>query len=254
MPDLNQNINVYKDRDATGVAAGKAVEACIVNLQKKQDTVRIIFAAAPSQDAMLNYLTHSDRIEWDRIVAFNMDEYIGLQADAPERFASYLENALFSKVNIKEKHTIQTVNGVAEELDRYEKLLTAAPIDIVCLGIGENGHIAFNDPPVADFKDSKMVKVVELDEPCRLQQVHDGCFSTFEDVPEKAITLTIPALMSGEHLFCVVVGENKSTAVKNTMLGPISTACPASILREHPSCSFFFDQAAYQQTAHKENA
>ena len=249
MPELNQNINVFPDKETTGIAAGKAIEACIVKLQKTQDTVRIIFAAAPSQDAMLGYLTKSDAVDWNRVVAFNMDEYIGLKPNAPELFSAYLDNALFSKVTLKDKHTIQSDDDVVEELERYATLLTDAPIDIVCLGIGENGHIAFNDPPVADFKDPKVIKVVKLDEACRLQQVNDGCFETLKDVPQQAITVTIPTLFKGENLFCVVVGPNKSNAVKNTLLGPVSTSCPASILTKHPQCSFFFDELAYKETA-----
>lgn len=253
MPDLNLNINVFPDKETTGVAAGKAVEACIVNLQKTQDTVRIIFAAAPSQDSMLGYLTKSDAIDWTRVVAFNMDEYIGLKPNSPELFSAYLENALFSKVDIKDKNTIQSDNGVSVELERYAVLLMNAPIDIVCLGIGENGHIAFNDPPVADFNDPKIIKVVQLDNACRWQQVNDGCFETLKEVPENAITLTIPTLLKGKNLFCVVLGTNKSAAVKNTLLGPVSTACPASILTEHPNCQYFFDTDAYSETAKLEN-
>ncbi|OBX26050.1 glucosamine-6-phosphate deaminase [Gelidibacter algens] len=253
MPNLNRNINVFPDRITTGTAAGKAVETCIENLQKTQDTVRIIFAAAPSQDSMLDYLTKSTLIDWNRIIAFNMDEYIGLKPNAPELFSSYLENALFSKVSIKHKNTIRVDNGLSTEIERYAKLLTDEPIDIVCLGIGENGHIAFNDPPVADFNDPKIIKVVELDEECRLQQVNDGCFDSIKEVPEKAITLTIPTLLKGKNLFCVVIGIKKSNAVKNALLEPISTACPASILTKHPNCNFFFDKDAYKEAMRFEN-
>ncbi|MBJ7881659.1 6-phosphogluconolactonase [Gelidibacter salicanalis] len=253
MPDLNRNINVFPDKKTTGIAAGKAVETCIAKLQKTQDTVRIIFAAAPSQDSMLDYLTKSTLIDWNRIVAFNMDEYIGLKPNAPELFSSYLENALFSKVPIKHKNTIQVDNGVLTEIERYAQLLTDEPIDIVCLGIGENGHIAFNDPPVADFNDPKIIKVVELDKTCRLQQVNDGCFDSLKEVPAKAITLTIPTLLRGKNLFCVVIGIKKSNAVKNTLLGPISTSCPASILTTHTNCNFFIDEDAYKETTRLEN-
>lgn len=253
MPELNQNIKVFPDKETTGIAAGKAVEACIVKLQKTQDTVRIIFAAAPSQDSMLGYLTNSDAVDWNRVVAFNMDEYIGLKPNSPELFSAYLENALFSKVAIKEKHTIQSDNEVSSELRRYAALLNAAPIDIVCLGIGENGHIAFNDPPVANFNDPEIIKVVELDDACRWQQVNDGCFETLKEVPQNAITLTIPTLLKGKNLFCVVLGPKKSQAVKNTLLGPVSTSCPASILTKHPNCSYFFDEDAYRETAGLKN-
>ncbi|WP_299670415.1 glucosamine-6-phosphate deaminase [uncultured Polaribacter sp.] len=247
MSNLDQKINIFPNKRETGNAAGKALEDCIVKLQGVKDKVRIIFAAAPSQDAVLNYLTKSTLIDWSKIVAFHMDEYIGLQPNAPELFSSYLNKKLFSKVKIQEVHTINVHNGISEEIERYEKLLTKTPIDIVCLGIGENGHIAFNDPPVANFNDPEVIKMVQLDDACRMQQVNDGCFDTIIDVPKTAITLTIPTLMNGANLFCVVVGSKKSEAVKNTLSGVISTACPASILTTHPNCTFYFDQKAFKK-------
>ncbi|RPD95842.1 glucosamine-6-phosphate deaminase [Aureibaculum marinum] len=248
MSDIKQDVNVFSDKKTTGHAAGKAIEACIVNLLSKQSSVRIVFAAAPSQDTMLDYLSKSNSIDWSRVIAFHMDEYIGLNSNAPELFSAYLENHLFSKVNIKSKNIINVQNGVANELNRYAYLLEKEPIDIVCLGIGENGHIAFNDPPVADFNDPEVVKVVQLDKACRTQQVHDGCFKSLDDVPKTAITLTIPTLLKGNNLFCIVIGKNKSLAVKNTLTGPISTSCPASILTTHKNCKFYFDSDAYMET------
>jgi glucosamine-6-phosphate deaminase len=124
-------------------------------------------------------------------------------------------------------------------------LIQAAPIDIVCLGIGENGHIAFNDPPVADFDDPKVMKPVELDEASRQQQVNDGLFPSIVEVPTHALTLTVPALMSGTHLFCSVPGPTKRDAVLRALRGPVSTECPSSILRRHPDCTLYMDTAAY---------
>ena len=131
------------------------------------------------------------------------------------------------------------------ECDRYAELLGAAPLDIVCLGIGENGHLAFNDPPVADFHDPAAVKIVELDEPCRRQQVNDGCFPAIEQVPTHAITLTIPTLLSGRRLVAVVPGPAKREAIRRTLTGPIETACPASILRTHAACTLYLDRQSY---------
>ncbi|WP_308990401.1 glucosamine-6-phosphate deaminase [Mariniflexile litorale] len=253
MLDFNQNINVLSNKRTTGVAAGKAVEDCIVQLQKTKESIRIVFAAAPSQDSMLDYLTKSKLIDWSKIEAFHMDEYIGLKPGSPQLFSSYLENNLFSKVPLN-KNTINVNNDVSSEIKRYTNLLEEAPIDIVCLGIGENGHLAFNDPHVADFNDSEIVKVVELDDACRLQQVNDGCFESFQKVPEKAITLTIPTLLKGTHLFCVVLGANKSDAVKNALTEPISTSCPASILTTHPDCNYYFDKEAYKGIECLQNA
>ncbi len=243
--DFPDNIHVSKDRISAAVTAGKAVEKCIEKLQEEKDTLRIIFAAAPSQDGMLDYLANSPKIKWQDIVAFNMDEYIGLPKNAPQLFSNYLEKRLFSKVDLKEQLTINSEKKSQEEIARFTELINEGPIDIVCLGIGENGHIAFNDPPVADFDDPATIKMVELDEACRLQQVNEGLFESFEKVPEKALTLTIPALLKGKHLFCVVLGENKTEAVKDTLMGPVATSCPASILTQHPNCEFFFDEEAF---------
>ncbi|MCM4156015.1 glucosamine-6-phosphate deaminase [Gramella sp. AN32] len=249
MLESREDINVLSTGELAGVAAGKKIESCIEKLQKDKKIIRIVFAAAPSQDAMLDYLSKSKTIKWSNIVAFNMDEYIGLPEGATQSFANYLEENLFSKVSLKKKYTINPSSAIDEELTRYSKLISVAPIDIVCLGIGENGHIAFNDPPVADFNDKHIIKTVNLDEPCRLQQVHDGCFDTLEDVPKKALTLTIPTLLSGKHLFCVVLGAKKSEAVKNTFSGSVTTSCPASILTTHDNCEFFFDEAAFKDAS-----
>ena len=245
MLDFNQNINVLSNNATTGIAAGKAVEDCIVKLQKTKKKIRIIFAAAPSQDSMLDYLSQSKLIEWNKIEAFHMDEYIGLEPDSQQLFSSYLEKNIFSKVTLH-KNTINVNNDVAYEIKRYTHLLEEGPIDIVCLGIGENGHLAFNDPHMADFNDSETVKMVELDDACRIQQVNDGCFESFEKVPQKAITLTIPTLLKGTHLFCVVLGANKSDAVKKALTEPINISCPASILTKHPNCNYYFDKQAYK--------
>ena len=240
-----ENIHVSVDRKSAALAAGMAVEKCIEKLQKEKETIRIIFAAAPSQNGMLDYLANSAKIKWENIVAFNMDEYIGLPKEAPQLFSKYLEKRLFSKVNLKEEFTINSHKDTQEEIERFTKLINELPIDIVCLGIGENGHIAFNDPPVADFRDPETIKIVELDEACRLQQVNEECFDSLEEVPEKALTLTIPALIKGDNLFCVVLGKNKAEAVKNALMGPVDKSCPASILTRHPNCEYFFDEEAF---------
>lgn len=234
-------IKVFKTRREMGDAAGKAVEAKIVDLLQRQHEVRMVFAAAPSQNDVLNYLRHSKAIPWNKITAFHMDEYVGLPDGAPQLFSSYLKTHLFDHVKLKEIHFING-NGGEKEMQRYTRLLGEKPIDIVCLGIGENGHIAFNDPPVADFNDPRTVKEVELDQACRQQQVNDGCFPRIEDVPSHAVTLTIPALMAGKNLYCVVPGKTKRAAVANTLNGPLSTDCPASILRKHPHCRLYLDE------------
>ena len=155
-----------------------------------------------------------------------------------------LEQHLFSKVPFGAVHRIPG-QGSAEEICRaYAAALAEAPVDIVCLGIGVNGHIAFNDPPVALFDDPLDVKQVKLDEICRQQQVDDGCFATLAEVPRRAVTLTIPRLLAADALFCVVPGAQKRDAVRAALEGPVNTACPASILRRHPRVRLYLDQEA----------
>lgn len=237
-------VRVYRSRDETGKAAGEAAAARLKELLAQKERVRVIFAAAPSQNEMLDALASYRAIEWPRVTAFHMDEYIGLPDGAPQAFGRYLRDRLFDRVRPGRVHYIEGTNEIREECRRYEALLREAPIDIVCLGIGENGHIAFNDPPVADFDDPLLIKPVELDEACRQQQVNDGCFGSFGEVPTHALTLTIPALLSGAHLICVVPGERKRQAVARTLNGPIAPECPSSSLRTHPDCLLFLDEAS----------
>lgn len=205
----------------------------------------MIFAAAPSQNEFLETLTAAEGIDWSRVVAFHMDEYIGLPVGAPQRFSQFLKEKLFDIVQPGEVHLIRSENTIEAECARYAALVNETPIDIVCLGIGENGHIAFNDPPVANFADTETIKPVELDAACRTQQVNDGCFPDFGSVPTHALTLTIPALMSARHLYCMVPGETKRQAVRETLHASISTACPATILRTHDHCTLYVDRDSY---------
>ena len=237
---------VYNERSQMGAAAAGAVGQSIRDLQAQSTApVRIVFAAAPSQNELYEGLVREQGIDWSRVHAFHMDEYIGLPEEAPQRFGNYLQERLFSRVNPGRVELLGRTGNIEEESRRYAALLNEAPIDIVCLGIGENGHIAFNDPPVADFADPLAVKTVELDEACRTQQVNDGCFAAMDDVPTHALTLTVPALMAGRHLFAIVPGKAKQAALQAALHGPISTACPASILRTHPAITLFTDRDAF---------
>ena len=241
----NLAIEVFDTRQALGEAAGKAIESKMLELLGQQDEIRMIFAAAPSQNEVLEYLRDSARIPWHRVTAFHMDEYIGLPAKAPQRFANFLKDKLFDLVPFKAVHLMDGNQDSKAECQRYTALMIEKPIDIVCLGIGENGHIAFNDPPVADFDDPEIMKVVTLDQACRQQQVNDGCFATIDLVPKEALTLTVPTLMQGNFLYCVVPGDTKRAAIAKTLADPVSTDCPATILKEHPNCHLYLDQASY---------
>jgi glucosamine-6-phosphate deaminase len=239
------NVNVFPTREEMGLAAGKDVEARISWLLECRDEVRMVFAAAPSQNEMLDYLASSTLIDWGRVTAFHMDEYIGLNGGADQLFSKYLQRRLFSRVKMKKVWLLDGNADPGKEAARYTALINEAPIDVICLGIGENGHIAFNDPPVADFNDPLTVKKVSLDRSCRIQQVNEGCFATLDEVPEEALTMTIPVIFGASHLFCVVPGRSKKEAVNNTLNGPVTTACPASVLQKHPDCSFYFDADSF---------
>jgi len=232
---------IYETKKAMGQAAADDVAAKIKELLNEKDEINMIFAAAPSQNEVLEALVSKTDIEWNRINAFHMDEYIGLSEDAPQKFSTFLKNAIFDKVPFKSVNLINSSSPANVECDRYAKLLKSYPVDIVCLGIGENGHIAFNDPGVADFNDSKLIKEVELDDVCRQQQVNDGCFKTFDDVPKTALSLTIPALTSAKYMFCVVPAKTKANAVTTTMTGEITEDCPATIMRTHENAILYCD-------------
>ncbi len=236
------DVNIYPTREEMGKAAADYSAAIIKKILSEKESLRAVFAAAPSQNEFLENILLRDDIEWNRIHAFHMDEYSGISPDSPQSFANWLKNKIFSKKPFASVSYIDTYQKDPDEVcSEYEKLLKEAPIDIVFMGIGENGHIAFNDPPVADFNDPKWVKTVELEEKCKVQQVFDGCFPTVADVPNDAITLTIPALLSADYLSVVVPGIRKSDAVRDTIYGEISTKCPASILRTHKNAKMFLD-------------
>jgi glucosamine-6-phosphate deaminase len=232
----------FETRESMGRAAARDVADLIIATAARKSEVNMIFAAAPSQDELLESLLAIPEIPWNRVVAMHMDEYIGLPAEAPQRFASYLDQHLFNKAPFKEVHRLNSSAAEPlEECRRYARILERHPVDIVCMGVGENGHIAFNDPPVADFQDPELVKIVALERACREQQVHDKCFERLEAVPERAMTLTVPALFGAAHLVCVVPGPLKADAVRRMLSGPVETACPASILRNHRHARLFLD-------------
>ena len=210
-------VRIFPSIQEMGSVAAKEVGDQICRLLESKPEINMIFAAAPSQNEFLSHLIHDKRIDWTRINAFHMDEYIGIHPEAPQSFGHFLRIRIFDKVPFKK---VNYLNGLAENLEeecqRYADLLTKHPVDIVCLGIGENGHIAFNDPDVADFNDPKLV-------------------------PKEALTLTIPALLKAEWMFCIVPFKNKAQAVYQTVYGEVSEKCPASILRRKENSSLYLD-------------
>ena len=242
-------VHVFPSRAALGIAAGKAAAEAIRAAIARSGEARVIFAAAPSQNETLETLRAAHGIDWSRVTALHMDEYIGLPKNSPARFARYLKTHLFDRKPFKAVYLLDDpaldLSGDAL-LERYKKLLAERPIDLVVMGIGENGHIAFNDPAVADFNDPKPVKIVDLDDVCRRQQVNDGCFPTFDAVPKQAITLTVPTLFNAKRLVCAVPGATKRAAVERTLNGAVSTECPATILRRHENATLFVDSDSYE--------
>lgn len=234
-------VKIMADRTEMGRVAADDIVAAIKSTLDKKEEINMIFAAAPSQNDVLLALTQSD-VEWNRINAYHMDEYIGLERTAPQSFGNFLKEHIFDLVPFRSVHLINCGTEEPEkECDRYAALLEENPADIIIMGIGENGHIAFNDPWVADFKDGKKVKTVLLDEVCRQQQVNDGCFAAIDLVPKSAITLTCPIFIEAPQLFCIVPAKTKANAVKRTVCGEISEECPATILRQHPDAVLYLD-------------
>lgn len=235
-------VRVFETRAEMGAASGADFAAAVKNLLAEKEHIRVVFAAAPSQNDFLDAIVHDPSIDFSRIDAFHMDEYVGLDRHAPQAFGQFLRDRLFDLVPFR---SVSYLNGedpdTAKTTAEYAALLNAEPIDIVCMGIGENGHIAFNDPAFAKFNDPKDVKVVELDDTCRMQQVHDGCFDTFDAVPTHALTLTVPRLMRATYHFCMVPAPTKAQAVKRMLTGEISEECPCTILRKQPHAILYLD-------------
>jgi len=231
-----------------GQAAASLVHDRIVKKVTAFGKARMIMACAPSQDdfyaSLIQFARNAPDV-WDKVTIFHMDEYAGLTDEQPQSFRFYLRHAFLDHIPVAAFHPIRgEASDLQAEADRYASLLGEAPIDVISLGIGENGHIAFNDPPVADFNDSRLVKLVELDPICRQQQVNDGCFRSLDSVPRHALTLTLPVFAKAETLVCIVPGPRKAEAVKRTMHSPIGTSCPATLLRQHADSHLFVDSDA----------
>lgn len=234
-------VQQYSTRAEMGEAAAVTVAAKMNELLSQKAFINVIFASAPSQNEFLDNLRQFP-IAFDRINAFHMDEYVGLDPDAPQGFGNFLKDRLFSFHKFNAVHYINGNNpDPKEECKRYAELLLKYPADIVLLGIGENTHLAFNDPHVAFFDDPEVVKVVDLDAACRTQQVNDGCFTTMDQVPTHAITITIPPLMNATYAYAIVPGPAKAQAIYHTLKSEIQELYPSTKLREHDHAVLFID-------------
>lgn len=238
------NVKIFTTKDKMGKAAAISVAENLSTAVAEKGFANLILATGASQFQFLEHL-QQQAIDWKKITVFHLDEYKGMPVTHPASFRKYLKERILDKIQPKQVHYLNGDAPDAEaEVLRYENLLKEHPIDVACIGIGENGHIAFNDPPVADFNDPKLVKVVELDEACRKQQLGEGWFPTFNDVPTHALSLTIPAIMGCKAISCVVPDERKAEAVYNTLNAEISTTCPATILRTHPDTVLYLDEGS----------
>jgi glucosamine-6-phosphate deaminase len=243
---------VLPDPLQMGAAAATYAAGRLRALLAAEPRVRVIFAAAASQSEFLAALAATDGIDWSRVDAFHLDEYVGLPLGHERSFGTWLDRHIWSLVKPGSIQRLDGGNpaGGAAEAARYGALLADGGIDLALVGIGENGHVAFNDPHVADFDDPAWVKPVEIDDTSRHQQVRDGAFDRFEDVPRVALTVTMSTIRACRVISLVVPGSQKATAVAATLDGPVTTACPASVLRGHPDATLFVDEAAASLVGH----
>ncbi len=239
---VNLPVYIYDNRQDMGKAAAIDAATRINAVIAKNGVANVMFAAAPSQNDLLENLLKQD-IDWTKVRGFHQDEYVGIDASEPAGFGNFMRRAIFDKVPFMELHYLLCDADQAEaKCEAYADILRKYPIDLIFLGVGENGHLAFNDPAVADFNDPKMVKIVELDDVCRQQQVNDGCFATLNDVPKQAMTMTMSFIMSVPEAICVVPTNRKANAIYGAVCGEVTTQCPASILRNHPNAALYLDK------------
>ena len=238
------DIEIFDETVDMGFAAANFVAQKINMAITEKGVAHVILATGTSQFPFLKALKEKD-IDWKKVIVFHLDEYRGISDAHPASFRKYLNERILNEVNPKK---VYLINGDADDIEgamnAYSEALEKHPIDIACIGIGENGHVAFNDPPVANFNDLKKIKIVDLDEDCRKQQLGEGWFPTLEDVPKQALTLTIPIILSAKSISCVVPDVRKAAAVKNTLQAEISTVCPATILRTHSDIKLFLDKGS----------
>jgi glucosamine-6-phosphate deaminase len=236
-------VRVYASQTELSQDVARITQRYLKDTLATRGTAACILATGKSQIKFLEELIRLGGVDWSKITLFHMDEYLGLPANHKASFRRYMRERVESRVKPRSFHYLE---GDAllpiDECERYTKLLQAQPIDLCCLGVGENGHIAFNDPPVANFTDKRSVNIVALDEKCRLQQVGEGHFTGMDAVPQYALTLTIPMLCSAKKMLCIAPEKRKAQAIKDALQGPIGTACPASILRRQAHCTLFVDQ------------
>ncbi len=239
------SVKVFEDRAAAGSAAGREVAETLRAKLDGGGSARVVFAAAQTQREMLAVLRVATEIAWDRVTTFQMDEYAALPPGVMS-LGEFLARELFDTVCPGTVNAMRPGDNPDAECERYEGLLRAGPLDLVCLGIGESGHLAYNDPPGARFADRRWVRAVTISQVSRHQAVNDGHFRFLEQVPARALTMTVPALLSARKIVGVVPGVRRHRALRDALEGPIDEACPASALRTHADCTLYVDREAYE--------
>lgn len=241
-------VKVFPDRPTLAQYAANNVHAHLRHAIASQGSAAAILATGNSQIEFLQKLVAMPGIDWKKVTLFHMDEYLGIRADHKASFRRYLRERVESLVNPRAFHYIQGDAPLPlDEIERYDNLLNAQPIDLCCMGVGENGHIAFNDPPVADFRDKHLLKLVQLDDACKMQQVKEGHFPSLEAVNPYAYTLSIPALFKARKVICIAPETRKAAAVKAALQGDVSTKCPASALRTQNHAVLLLDKDSAAQ-------
>lgn len=239
---VSMNIKTFNSPRQLGEAAGKDAAVLIREAIEKNGGAHIILATGASQFETLNQLIAEKSIDWSKVIMFHLDEYIGLPVTHNASFRKYLQERFLTKVPpLKAAYLVNGETDPAAECARLGQLITKHPIDVALVGIGENGHLAFNDPP-ADFETGEPYIIVELDEQCRKQQMGEGWFPFVEDVPRKAISMSVKQILKSKHIICSVPDGRKATAVKNTVEQAVSNLYPASILQTHPACTCYLDR------------
>jgi len=235
-------VRVYASQADLSKDVASIAQAYLRETIAAKGSAAAIMATGNSQIKFLEELIRLGGVDWSKVTLFHMDEYLGISGDHKASFRRYMRERVESRVKPRAFHYLE---GDAllplDECDRYTKLLRAQPIDLCCLGVGENGHLAFNDPPIANFEDKRAVTIGKLDDACRMQQVGEGHFVNMDAVPPYALTLTIPALCSAKKMLCIAPETRKARVIKAALQGPITTACPASILRRQPQATMFLD-------------
>jgi glucosamine-6-phosphate deaminase len=234
---------IFKTKHQLGQAAAESAAEKITKAIDLNGQANIILATGASQFETLKTLTAANNIDFSKIVMFHLDEYIGIDENHPASFRKYLKERFLEKVdNLKAVHFIKPdSNNPQTECNRLADILKSHPIDVALVGIGENGHLAFNDPP-ADFETQKPYIIVNLDEKCRNQQVGEGWFKKINEVPTHAVSMSIRQIMKSKSIICSVPDKRKARAVKDSLTGPLTNLCPASILQNHPDCKIFLDE------------